>query len=127
MPTKAPQSQLAFQVPSYALTNILDNDLFHAMYKDITSHQKIKSLPCLVCGSKEVDVCHVKSRGSGGGDDVWNLMPLCRTHHAEQHQIGILTFVEKYLSVAFYLFENGWVMKERKLVSNKNLRPDSLK
>jgi 5-methylcytosine-specific restriction endonuclease McrA len=50
---------------------------------------------CLVCGRVPADAAHVKSRGAGGGWDR-NLVGLCRTHHTEQHTIGIKTFQTKY-------------------------------
>ena len=31
-----------------------------------------------------------------GGDDRGNLVPLCRQHHREQHQIGLRSFERKY-------------------------------
>lgn len=83
------------------------------MKKDI--HQKIKSQRCLVCNSVQVDVAHIKTKGSGGFDEEWNLMPLCRIHHTEQHKIGIVTFAIKYYSVHEHLAENGWSIEQRKL------------
>ena len=44
------------------------------------------------------DLHHVKTRKSGGTDDDYNLMPLCRSHHTECHKIGTSTFVKKYNS-----------------------------
>ena len=54
----------------------------------------IKSLPCLVCGRIPSVNAHIKSRGSGG--DYRSIVPLCRIHHTEQGQIGIVTFANKY-------------------------------
>lgn len=53
----------------------------------------------LPCGAPKgshhgpVDAAHVKSRGAGGAD-FGNLIPLCRWHHARQHEVGIQTFAE---------------------------------
>ena len=41
------------------------------------------------------DPQHVKTVGSGGVD-AENIVPLCHYHHVECHNIGILTFQEKY-------------------------------
>lgn len=57
----------------------------------------IKSLPCFVCGLEgPSDPAHLRSRGAGGGDELWNLIPLCRGDHSEQHLIGLKSFVKKY-------------------------------
>ena len=55
----------------------------------------INAMGCLVCGRAPSDAAHVRSKGAGGGWDR-NLVPLCRVHHTEQHQIGIKTFQTKY-------------------------------
>ena len=41
------------------------------------------------------EAAHVRSRGAGGADDG-NLLPLCHTHHCEQHRIGIKSFAAKH-------------------------------
>ena len=41
------------------------------------------------------DIAHIKTRGAGG-DDIENIVPLCRLHHNELHQYGILTFEIRY-------------------------------
>lgn len=59
--------------------------------------EKIRQRPCLVCKRPPPsDPHHVKSRGAGGTDEMENLIPLCRRHHVEIHQIGRKTFVKKY-------------------------------
>lgn len=63
----------------------------------------VRSMPCLVqgCRSRRVEVCHVTTRGAGGG--AWvvnpetgrldgNLIPFCMEHHREQHSAGVETF-----------------------------------
>jgi 5-methylcytosine-specific restriction endonuclease McrA len=43
-------------------------------------------VPCEVCGSKAVDIHHIKARGMGGSkhlDGVENCMALCRSCHDE--------------------------------------------
>jgi hypothetical protein len=63
---------------------------------------------CIVCGQPGAERHHIKTRGSGGTDDEWNIMYLDRRHHQEVHQIGIITFTEKYEVVRRYLELNGW-------------------
>lgn len=42
-----------------------------------------------------IEAAHVISRGAGG-QDAGNLLPLCTTHHREQHAIGIRSFEAKH-------------------------------
>lgn len=68
---------------------------------------------CLACGLiTEVDRAHIKTKKSGGTMDDWNIMLLCRRHHVEQHQIGIVTFTKKYLLVEEELQRKGWKVEE---------------
>lgn len=47
---------------------------------------------CVIEGCRRRgEPAHVVSRGAGGCD-CGNAIPLCRTHHREQHRIGILSF-----------------------------------
>lgn len=69
---------------------------------------------CLVCNSPEIDKHHFKTRGSGGTDDDWNILLLCRLHHTEIHKIGNNRFVEKYQAVRSWLLEMNWNFNEFK-------------
>lgn len=56
---------------------------------------------CAVCGSNHVDLHHTQAIGAGRDrDDILQLgmpvLPLCREHHTESHNIGQKTFLEKY-------------------------------
>lgn len=62
---------------------------------------------CRVC-NKPAEHHHVKTRGSGGGDEVWNLMPLCRYHHQEVHKIGLNKFSIMHGGVKDWLIDNRW-------------------
>jgi hypothetical protein len=55
---------------------------------------------------------HFATRGSGGGDEVYNLTYLCRAHHTEIHQIGRQTFVEKYPVLKTFLLHHNWSICE---------------
>jgi len=70
--------------------------------------QDYYSKKCLVCNRIGSDPAHIKTVGSGGHDEKSNLMPLCREHHTEQHQVGIGTFSLKYSTVESYLNAHGW-------------------
>lgn len=84
----------------------------------------IRSMKCLVCGNHKVDVHHIKTRGSGGSDELHNLAPLCRIHHSEIHQLGTVSFSQKYLGVSTYLLDNGWELVNGKLL---HIQDDQLK
>ena len=66
-------------------------------------HQKfVASFPCVVCGNDtQVQACHIRSipklvNVGKGIRDCRFLIPMCFSHHSEQHQIGELEFFEKY-------------------------------
>lgn len=69
----------------------------------------IRNLPCSACGKRAPsDPAHVKSRGSGGPDSAFNVIPLCRQHHSEQHASGFLNMIKKYPRFYLYLKSLGW-------------------
>lgn len=55
---------------------------------------------------------HVKTRGSGGVDDLFNMMPLTTEMHHLVHQVGLNRFAETYPGVKDWLLENGWEFDE---------------
>ena len=63
----------------------------------------IRSLPCIVCAtcgrlnSRNIQACHTPgSRGMGQKRSDVDTIPMCRTHHDYQHQVGWATFLRKY-------------------------------
>jgi hypothetical protein len=63
----------------------------------------IRSLPCYVCAlsgrlnSRHIEACHTPgSRGMGQKRSDLDTIPMCRTHHDYQHQIGWPAFIRKY-------------------------------
>lgn len=60
------------------------------------------------CKNTNIDKHHIKTRGSGGTDDDWNLVELCRLHHSEIHQIGNWKFCQKYPEFLSVLKSKGW-------------------
>lgn len=63
----------------------------------------IRSLPCIFRGrfghqcEGPVEAAHYKSRGAGGADYA-NLYPACRKLHRMQHDIGMVSFCERWYS-----------------------------
>lgn len=89
----------------------------------MTAKQLLKTLACIVCGKRPVDLCHIRSRGAGGPDEPFNLYPGCRSHHQEQHRLGIVTFAVKYGQVWQYFKSLGWEWMEIPGGSNKLWHP----
>lgn len=83
------------------------------------AREEIRQKPCCICGSRPVDPCHIKSFGSTGLDIEWNMVPMCRQHHQQQHRIGIMTFYQKYLTYQLALREKGWYVMAGKLWNDK--------
>lgn len=72
--------------------------------------QAAREAPCCVCGKPgPSDPCHIKSRGAGGPDTHRNIVPMCRGHHREQHQGGIITFYRKHFGFRKALGLRGWI------------------
>ena len=64
--------------------------------------------PCLVCGTTPTDVAHIRTKKASGIDEPFNYYPLCRKHHAEQHSLGVISFLVKYPKVFSYVIRQGW-------------------
>lgn len=87
--------------------------------KRITDPSLIKEIghsPCVICGIRGVDVHHLRSRKSGGPDLAWNLIPICRQHHSEIHNIGKVGMANKYDKFKEWLIKNGWKLEQKKWV-----------
>jgi 5-methylcytosine-specific restriction endonuclease McrA len=61
-----------------------------------------------------LDIDHVKTFASGGSDDAFNCMTLCRFCHIEKGSTGLVSFSKKNSNVHNWLIKNGW-----ELVSGK--------
>ncbi len=78
--------------------------------------EHIRKLPCVICGNSPSQVCHIRSKGSGGPDELWNLLPMCFEHHRKQHDIGIRQFIKKYPVYLIALKNRGWTIENDKLL-----------
>lgn len=78
-------------------------------------HTGNDSRSCEVCGDVGADRHHIRTRKSGGSDDEFNLINLCRKHHSELHYIGTTTFCEKYPRAMEVVLSKGWEFVNRKL------------
>lgn len=72
----------------------------------------IRELPCIACGgSYDVEAHHVKTRGSGGGDDPFNIIPLCTDDHTQAEWAwhrNLVRFLKRYPYVLEHLRTLGW-------------------
>lgn len=69
---------------------------------------EIRSMECSVCGAPPPsDAHHMKTKGSGGGDTLENLVSLCRKHHQEIHTLGRKTWWIKRAQVVNE-FRRAW-------------------
>jgi len=60
----------------------------------------VRMLPCCICKEWPSEPHHTESGGVGMKGSDYSAIPLCRPHHRECHDIGKLTFQEKYLDFA---------------------------
>lgn len=81
--------------------------------KDPWLLREISGKPCVICRKPAPsDPSHIKTRGSGGPDEAFNVWPKCREHHSEWHGMGSLTFLKKYPHFAYLLQQVGWEITE---------------
>lgn len=78
---------------------------------------KYKKYKCAICGKGPCDPCHIKTVGSGGHDEDWNLLAMCREHHTMQHSIGFWKLCSLYPFLRQTLAQKGWIFD-----GNKKLR-----
>lgn len=76
--------------------------------KDPNFLKRIRSLRCMACGAEPPsEAHHIKSRGAGGGDDPWNVLPLCPNHHTlsnqSWHVLGKESFLNLYPWIRSYI------------------------
>ncbi len=86
--------------------------------------KEIRADYCEACGKTPCDVAHIRSRGAGGGNQKWNLMPLCRSCHATQHNLGWKKFSDRHFRVFAYLMNSGWEFDDmNKLIRSRRQIP----
>ncbi|PNZ27690.1 hypothetical protein CD122_05970 [Staphylococcus rostri] len=74
---------------------------------------------CVICGKPRAELAHYEAVGRGFNRKKMNhydkhVLALCRTHHDEQHAIGVKSFDKKYH------LENSWIKVDERL--NKMLK-----
>lgn len=84
---------------------------------------EVRKRPCQVCNRRGVDAHHIKTKGSGGPDSEWNLLPLCRIHHSEVHQSGLDRFTQKYPQVKMMMIAMGWMFSSDEGIFHPSMWP----
>ena len=97
---------------NYRTSDLLKNDL-KFLYLATINRQ------CVICGRQKSDLAHRYAIGRGRNRNTMNhhgnqVLALCRSHHNEQHQIGIDSFNKKYH------LEYSWIKVDDRL--NKMLQ-----
>lgn len=109
------------------------------MKRDPAFLKAVRALNCLACGKAPPNEAHhIRSRGAGGKDDFFNVISLCDRHHRggpeAWHQIGAISFINKFPWVGVYMRQLGWTFVNNKLIPPKesfdlfddfDLEPDS--
>jgi len=88
--------------------------------KDSAFLALIRAMPCLACGIiLDVEAHHIKTRGAGGGDDPWNIIPLCANDHTQAawswHR-NLDAFLNRYPHIVQHLIGLGWSRVDGMLV-----------
>ena len=65
-------------------------------------------VPCKKWGQGMTCWHHMKTRGSGGSDEDYNLISVCLECHNEFHNQGTSHMAKKYYRVMQWLEKNGW-------------------
>lgn len=72
---------------------------------------KPSSIPCAICNRTPTDSCHIKTNGSGGTMEDYNIIQMCRLHHNEQHNLGWNKMVYRYPHLNIILESKGWELR----------------
>ncbi len=90
------------------------------MKKRIVDAELVKKIKqnavCCVCRLSPVDAHHLRSRGARGDDLPWNLVPLCRKHHNEVHNLGLIEMCRRHLGFFQALEIRGWFIEHGKYI-----------
>jgi hypothetical protein len=76
------------------------------------------SKKCLLCNLKATP-SHIKTRGSGGPDEPWNIVPLCFNHHVFWGKVGWRSFCQKFPAFETLIKSLGWYELNGKLFNDK--------
>ena len=99
------------------------------MKKRVKSEENLqlaRDLPYLVCKRRPPsEVHHLKTRASNGGDEIENIIPVCRMDHVKIHQYGLSKMVGLSESLKKALIEKGWEYEDHRGRWRRNLETDT--
>lgn len=72
----------------------------------------VRGQGCCICGKTPVDPSHIRSRGAGGPDTLWNVVAHCRQHHSEWHSRGWKDFIRRHSHMGVILTRLGWKLND---------------
>lgn len=85
--------------------------------KDPSLLAAVRKRPCIVCRKPGPStVSHILTRGSGHGDDPWNIVPMCwNPCHAKYGSVGAFKFCMDHPFFLAHLQSMGWFFLDKKL------------
>lgn len=63
---------------------------------------------CIVTGAPGSTLHHLTTRGAGGTDDEWNLLPVCQLIHQMIHNKGLAYCAKKFPAIRDFLIQHDW-------------------
>lgn len=78
----------------------------------------VRGQGCCICGLHPVDASHIKTKGSGGPDTLWNVVAHCRRHHVEWGT-SWSRFIKRNPTMAIVLKRLGWSWDNGELWNDK--------
>lgn len=88
--------------------------------------RQTQELTCAACGRDPPNEAHhIKTKGAGGPDKAWNLLPLCHSCHMLWHSEGPMKMIGRRLLLKVKLSSRGWEWKSGKLFNPNTLIDDS--
>lgn len=86
--------------------------------KDPEFLKKIRTLKCVACRHYRSEAHHIKTKGSGGDDSPFNVIPLCSNCHTQSEYAwhrNRARFFKKFPHVLVHLKSMGWELWGEKL------------
>jgi 5-methylcytosine-specific restriction endonuclease McrA len=80
--------------------------------KNVQLRKSFRDKPCIVCSSVPSQACHIMTYATTLKDEENNLVNLCFKCHRLQHDLGIVTFAQRFPKYLEYVNELGFKIVE---------------